>query len=76
MKCQYAHCCFNDQKKYNWRYCSSTRQTPSSHQSVSRDDIADMIATRDDIADIIATRDDIADIIAHLMLIASTHCMS
>ena len=36
--------------------CSSTRQTPSSHQSV--------------------TRDDIADIISHLVLIASTHCMS
>jgi hypothetical protein len=41
---------------YNWRCCSSTRQTSSSHQSV--------------------TRDDIADIIFHLVLIASTHCMS
>ena len=42
MKCQYAHCCFNDQINYNWRRCSSTRQ--SSHQSVTRDDMADIIA--------------------------------
>jgi hypothetical protein len=44
MKCQYAHCWFIDLINYNWRCCSSTRQTPSSHQSVTRDDIADIIA--------------------------------
>jgi hypothetical protein len=56
MKCQYAHCCFIDLMNYNWRCCSSTIHISSSHQSV--------------------TRDDMADIISHLMLIASTHCMS
>jgi hypothetical protein len=56
MKCQYAHCCVIDLMNYNWRCCSSTSQISSSHQSV--------------------TRDDIADIITHLVLIASTHCMS
>jgi hypothetical protein len=44
MKCQYAHCCFIDLINYNWRCCSSTRQTPSSHQSVTRDEMADIIA--------------------------------
>ena len=56
MKRQYAHCCFIDLIYYNGRCCSGTRQTSSSHQSV--------------------TSDDIADIIAHLVLLASTHCMS
>jgi hypothetical protein len=55
MKRQYAHCCFIDLINYNGRCSSGTRQTSLSHQSV--------------------TRDDIADIIAHLVLIASTHCM-